>query len=70
MYRAANNKAMKNRPQKQKAWAGLANARLLLRRYTTMKILSILLLLGTPYSVDSAGEGHHEAIPLGLDLEA
>jgi hypothetical protein len=27
------NKAIKNRPQK--AWAGLANARLLLRRYVT-----------------------------------
>lgn len=29
------NKAMKNRPQK--AWAGLANARLLLRRYTEIE---------------------------------
>ncbi len=29
------NKAIKNRPQK--AWAGLANARLLLRRYVSKR---------------------------------
>jgi hypothetical protein len=31
MWLQVHNKAIKNRPQK--AWAGLANARLLLRRY-------------------------------------
>ena len=34
-----HNKAMKNRPQK--AWAGLANARLLLRRYECKNVVTV-----------------------------
>jgi hypothetical protein len=40
---AKSNKAIKNRPQK--AWAGLANARLLLRRYRSMRKFPVILVV-------------------------
>ena len=41
------NKAIKNRPHKTKSWAGLANARLLLRRYTLRRVMRFFYIFLT-----------------------